>query len=85
MNLPDKTKKFEQHNFRSHADATSWLRRNGFKQNGYVTEEPWITFFVERWEKENLLALKMDISPFFMTLPVGALEKPYQVDIATVN
>lgn len=84
MDLPNKDKKLEQHNFAKSQEADSWLRRNGFIQNGYIDQEPWTIFFVERWEKDGLIALKMNISPFCMSLPLGAMDKPYQVDIATV-
>lgn len=85
LSLPNKDKKIEQHNFRTYAETRSWLQRNGYQNKGYLTKEPWAIFFVERWEKEGLIALAMDIHPFIMNLPINAMDKPWQVDIATIN
>lgn len=84
MNLPDKSKKVQQENFSSYQELRSWLSSNGYKNKGYVLEEPWREFFVERWEKEGYIALSMDITdlPNFMSLPLKVLDKPFQVDIA---
>lgn len=83
MELPDKTKKIDQQNFKQHLEANTWLRRNGFTYDGYLLDEPWRSFFIERWIKEGYVALKMDISPFVFSLPIGAMDKPWQVDVAT--
>lgn len=87
MNLiPDKTKKVQQENFKSYKDLREWMHQNRFKNKGYVLEEPWKEFFVERWEKDGFTALTMnvlDVRPF-NTLPHEIVEKPWQVDIAEV-
>lgn len=84
MLLPDKTKKIQQENFRTYRDMRDWMSHNGFKNKGYVMDEPWRDFFVERWEKGELIALSVNIIylPNHMEQPIHILEKPYQVDIA---
>lgn len=85
--LPPKENKTEQHNFKESSDADSYLRRKGFKRTGYLLEPPYDMFFVERWDKDGLVALKMDIMPFVFSrnLPYEIIVNHYQVDIATVN
>lgn len=80
--LPPKENKIEQHNFKQYREAQDWLRSNRFKFKGYVDDER-KEFFVERWEKDGLVALTMDITPFWNKLPLEILDKPYQIDIAT--
>ena len=85
--IPDKTKKIQQENFRTYRDMRDWMGQNRFRNKGYVLEEPWKNFFVERWEKDGLVAFTMNILDVrsFDTLPLEIVEKPYQVDIATVD
>ena len=85
--LPDKTKKIQQENFRTYRDLRDWMSNNGFKNKGYVLEEPWRDLFVERWEKNNLIALSLDLTflPDFTKIPLLLLQKPYQIDIAQVD
>ena len=87
MFIPDKTKKIQQENFRTYQDLRAWMCKNRFHNTGYVLDEPWKEFFVERWEKEGLVALSMNVLDVrdFNTLPYEILEKPYQVDIAEIN
>ena len=82
----DKTKKIQQENFRSYQDLREWMSQNRFKNKGYVLEEPWKDYFVERWEKDGLVAMTVNISflPDFFNQPLNIMEKPYQVDIAAV-
>lgn len=84
MIIPDKKKKFKQENFRTYSDLRSWMQENQFKNLGYVMEEPWKEFFIEKWEKDNLIAFSMNITDLhdFTHLPIELMEKPYQVDIA---
>lgn len=87
MNLPDPNKKVEQHNFATYKEAREWLQRNGFQDKGCLQEEPWASFFVSRWEKENFVALQMNISfhPNWHTLPLSMMDKPYQVDVSQLT
>lgn len=84
MLIPDKSKKIQQENFKSYSELRDWMHQNGFKNKGYVLEEPWKEFFVERWEKDTLFALSMNITDLydFMTLSLELMNKPFQVDIA---
>jgi len=87
MFISDKTKKIQQENFPTYADLRTWMSRNGFQNKGYVLDEPWKEFFVERWEKSGQVALSMNILGIssFYTLPLKMVENPYQVDIATTE
>lgn len=82
--IPDKTKKIQQENFLTYREMRDWMSNNGFKNKGYVLEEPWRDCFVERWEKNDLVALSLNVTylPDFTKIPLASLEKPYQVDIA---
>lgn len=84
--IPDKTKKIQQENFSSYREMRDWMSNNGFKLKGYVLEEPWKDLFVERWEKNDLVALSLDLTflPDFTRIPLLLLQKPYQVDIAQI-
>lgn len=86
MFIPDKTKKIQQENFCSYEDLRSWMYSNHFKSRGYVLEEPWKEFFVERWEKDGLMAFSMNVLDLysFNSLPIDIVKKPYQVDIAKI-
>lgn len=82
LELPTKDKKIQQENFKTYRESQDWLKKNGYKFIGYL-DEPWTIFFVERWEKEDTVALAMDISVFWNKLSIKMMETPYQVDIAT--
>ena len=84
--IPDKTKKIQQENFLTYRDMRNWMSNNGFKNKGYVLEEPWRDLFVERWEKNDLVALSLNLVylPDFTKIPLDSLDKPYQVDIAQI-
>lgn len=84
--IPDKAKKIQQENFSSYREMRDWMSNNGFKLKGYVLEEPWRDLFVERWEKNDLVALSLDLTflPDFTKIPLLLLQKPYQVDIAQI-
>jgi len=86
MNIPNKENKIQQENFRTYSDLRVWLSNNGYKNTGYCLLPPWKEFFVEKWEKNDLVALSMNILDFprWYALPLSLLEKPYQVDIARV-
>jgi len=83
--IPDKTKKSQQHNFKTEPEARLFLRCSGYTCEGYLTEEPWASFFVEKWTRPNHVALIMNITCFWMTLPIQALNEPWQVDIADLD
>lgn len=87
MTIPNKENKIQQENFRTYSDLRIWLSNNGYKNTGYVLVEPWKEFFVERWEKNDLIAFSMNVldMPKWDTLPLSTLNKPYQVDIARMN
>lgn len=87
MNIPDKTKKVSQHNFKTYRDSRNWLHQNNFKSKGMVLDEPWKEYFVERFEKEGFVALAMNVTylPNALSLPVDILDKPFQVDVATAE
>lgn len=83
--IPDKTKKIGQFNFKTEPEARTFLKCSGYECHGYLTEEPWASFYVEKWTTRNHVALIMNISCFWMSLPIQALDKPWQVDIAEVD
>ena len=84
--IPDKTKKIQQENFFTYREMRDWMSNNGFKNKGYVMEEPWQEYFVERWEKNDLVAFSLNLVylPDFTKIPLASLEKSYQVDIAQI-
>lgn len=88
MEFPNVKNKIQQLNFDTYAKSREWLSNNGYKSVGMVLDEPWKEYFVERWEKEGLVALTMNViylpAQWHMKLPIKILENPYQIDIATV-
>jgi len=86
MIIPNKEQKIQQENFKSYSEMRDWLSNNGYKNAGYITEEPWSELFVERWEKNDLIAFSLNLFyfPKWETLPLCTLDKPYQLDIARI-